>query len=132
MDEKSLTVLIVDDDESVRKAMKRLLLSNGYRVLTFESAEELLLTGVLRGCICLLLDICLPGMSGLELFAKLASSGVDCPVILMSAHDSSEWHEKSEKAEAVAFLRKPFGEQALLSALRLASEKCAQADVHPN
>jgi FixJ family two-component response regulator len=123
VDEKPLTVLVVDDDESVRRAMRRLLVSNGYRVRTFESAEELLLSKLVCDKACLLLDIRLPGISGLELCSKIAASGVKCPVIFMTAHDDSPWLEKAEEAGAVAFLRKPFGEQSLLNALVLASSE---------
>ncbi|MCE5243343.1 MAG: response regulator [Syntrophobacteraceae bacterium] len=117
MDEKPLTVLVVDDDESVRKAMKRLLVSNGYRVLTFESAEDLLVSSFARGNVCLVLDICLPGLSGLDLYARLSASGVKCPVIFMTAHDEPRWLEMAERAGAVAFLRKPFEEHSLLDAV---------------
>lgn len=117
VDKKPLTVLVVDDDESVRKAMKRLLMSNGYRVLTFESAEDLLLSSFARDNVCLVLDICLPGLSGLDLYAKLSASGVKCPVIFMTAHDEPQWLELAERAGAVAFLRKPFEEHSLLDAV---------------
>ena len=120
MDEKPLTVLVVDDDESVRRAMRRLLMSNGYRVRTFESAEDLLLSSLVCDKACLLLDIRLPGISGLELYTKIAASGVKCPVIFMTAHDDSQWPDKTKEAGAVAFLRKPFGEQSLLRAIALA------------
>jgi FixJ family two-component response regulator len=120
VDEKTLTVIVVDDDESVRKAMKRLLMSNGYRVATFESAEDLLQFSLEWDDLCLLLDIRLPGISGLDLYAQLVSSGVKCPVIFMTAHDEPEWLEKAEQAGAIAFLRKPFGERSLLSAIALA------------
>ena len=132
MDEKPLTVLVVDDDESVRRAMKRLLMSNGYQVLAFESAEELLLSSFVCDKVCLLLDIRLPGISGLDLYIKLATSGLKCPVIFMTAHDDSQWLQKAEKAGAVAFLRKPFGEQSLLSALALASSGVEGMDAAPD
>jgi FixJ family two-component response regulator len=120
VDEKTLTVVVVDDDESVRKAMKRLLRSNGYPVVTFESAEDLLQSSLDCHKVCLLLDIRLPGMSGLDLHTRLASYGVKCPVIFMTAHDDAQWQEKAEKAGAIAFLRKPFGERSLLNAIALA------------
>jgi len=132
MDEKPLTVLVVDDDESVRKAMKRLLMSNGYLVLTFESAEDLLLYNLTWDKVCLLLDIRLSGLSGLNLSARLAASGVKCPVIFMTAYDNSEWPEKAEKAGAIAFLRKPFGEQSLLSAIALACGRVHGTDDDPD
>lgn len=131
MDEKPPTVLIVDDDESVRRAMKRLLMSNGYQVHTFESAEDLLLSGFVRGKVCILLDILLPGISGIDLYAKLASSGFKCPVIFMTAHDDPQLLEKAEKTGAVVCLRKPFGEQSLLSAIALSYSREEAADVTP-
>lgn len=123
MDEEKPTVIVVDDDESVRKAMKRLLVSNGYEVVTFESAEELLLSNPVWDKACLLLDIRLPGMSGFDLYARLLSAGVECPVIFMTAHADAQWLEKAEEGGAMAFPRKPFGEQSLLSALALARDK---------
>lgn len=131
MNEKLLIVIVVDDDESVRKAMRRLLVCNGYRVLTFESAEELLLSNCVRGRVCLLLDIRLPGISGLDLYVKLVASGVRCPVIFMSAHDESRWVEKAGETGAIAFLRKPFDEQALLNALGLAHGSVGEKDAIP-
>ncbi|WP_281792932.1 response regulator transcription factor [Desulforhabdus amnigena] len=131
MDEKPLTVLVVDDDESVRRAMKRLLMSNGYQVLTFESAESLLQSSLSWDKVCLLLDIRLPTLSGLELYAHLASTGVNCPVIFMTAHDDLQWMERAEEAGAVAFLRKPFGEQSLLSAITLACSRKKGTDAPP-
>lgn len=120
MDEKPLTVLVVDDDESVRKALKRLLRSNGYHVVTFGSAEDLLRSSSPVSGACLILDIRLPGMSGFDLCDNLASSGARIPVIFMTAHDNPGWQEMAEKVGGIAFLRKPFGEQSLLSALHTA------------
>ena len=117
MDDKSLTVFVVDDDASVRRALKRLLASNGYQVVTFESAEDFLRSSSAMGGVCLILDILLPGMSGPDLYDNLAASGVKVPVIFMTAHDNSQWQELTEKAGAIPCLRKPFGEQSLLSAL---------------
>jgi FixJ family two-component response regulator len=117
--EKSLTVFVVDDDESVRKALKRLLGAYGYHVMTFESAEDFLLSGSVRTEGCILLDIRLPGMSGLDLYEKLASSGTIPPVIFMTAHDTPEWQERAAKMNAVAYLRKPFDQQSLFDAIHL-------------
>lgn len=116
MDDKSLTVLIVDDKESVPRALTRLLRSNGYQVVTFESAKNFLQSGSVPGDACLILDIRLPGMSGLDLYDNLACSGIKIPVIFITACDDSQWQEKAEKTGAVAYLRKPFGEQSLLNA----------------
>jgi FixJ family two-component response regulator len=132
VDEKPLTVLVVDDDESVRRALQRLLRSNGFQVVTFESAEDFLQSGLVQGEVCLILDIRLPGISGLDLYDNLASSGVTYPVIFMTAHDNPQWQEMAEKAGAVACLRKPFDEQSLLSALGLARSRKEQRRLQGN
>jgi FixJ family two-component response regulator len=119
--EKSFTVFVVDDDESVRKALKRLLRAHGYNVMTFESAEDFLLSDAVRTAGCILLDMRLPGMSGLDLYEKLASSGATHPVIFMTAHDNPQWQERAAKMDAVAYLRKPFDQQSLLDAIHLIS-----------
>jgi FixJ family two-component response regulator len=117
--EKSLSVFVVDDDESVRKALKRLLRAHGYNVMTFESAEDFLLSDSVQAEGCILLDIRLPGMSGLDLCEKLAASGASHPVIFMTAHDTPQWLERAAKMNAVAYLRKPFDQQVLFDAIHL-------------
>jgi FixJ family two-component response regulator len=119
LSEKPFAVFVVDDDESVRKALKRLLRAHGYDVMTFESAEDFLLSDVVRTQGCVLLDIRLPGMSGLDLYEKLASSGATHPVIFMTAHDTPQWQERAAKMDAVAYLRKPFDQQSLIDAIHL-------------
>jgi FixJ family two-component response regulator len=119
--EKPITVFVVDDDASVRKALKRLLRAHGYDVMTFESAEDFLLSDSLQANGCILLDIRLPGMSGLDLYEKLASSGATHPVIFMTAHDTPQWQERTAKMDAVAYLRKPFDQQSLFDAIHLIS-----------
>ena len=121
--EKSFTVFVVDDDDSVRKALKRLLSANGYHVMTFESAEDFLLSGWVRAEGCIVLDIRLPGMSGLELYEKLASSEAKNPVIFMTAQDNPQWQKKAAETSAVAYLRKPFDQHSLLDALHTASSR---------
>jgi FixJ family two-component response regulator len=123
MPQESVTVYVVDDDESIRRALKRLLSSAGYRALTFESAEDFLDSASSLGEGCLLLDIRLPGMTGLDLQEKLASSGAKCSVIFMTAHDNPLWQQRAKKAGAVAYLRKPFDEHSLFDAIRLACGK---------
>jgi len=120
---KSMPVYIVDDDESMRRALQRLLRSVGYQALTFPSAEDFLdaVSFCDRGC--LILDIRLPGISGLDLQKKLASEGANYSVIFMTAHDSPQWLEKAKKAGAIAYLKKPFNEHALLDAMQLACSK---------
>jgi len=125
MHRESFTVYVVDDDESIRKALKRLLRSMGYHAVAFESAEDFMEATSCRGEGCLVLDIRLPGMTGLDLQEKLASSGVKYPVIFMTAHDNPQWQERAKKAGAVAYLRKPFDEQSLLGAIQLACHEGA-------
>jgi FixJ family two-component response regulator len=116
-------VYVVDDDESIRRALRRLLRSVGYQTLTFESAEDFLDSASRLGEGCLVLDIRLPGMTGLDLQEKLASSGVKYSVIFMTGHDNLQWLERAKKAGAIAYLKKPFGEQSLLNAIQFAYEK---------
>jgi CheY-like chemotaxis protein len=95
MPQKSVTVYVVDDDESIRRAPKRLLKSMGYNAVTFESAEEFLNMTSCHGRGCLVLDIRLPGMTGLDLQEKLALSGAKYAVIFMTAHDNPQWQYTS-------------------------------------
>jgi len=88
--QKSFTVYVVDDDESIRRALKRLLRSMGYHAVTFDSAEEFMKSTSCRGEGCLVLDIRLAGMTGLDLQEKLASSGAKYAVIFMTAHDNPQ------------------------------------------
>jgi FixJ family two-component response regulator len=129
MPQESITVYVVDDDESIRRALKRLLRSFGYHALTFESAEDFLdfTSGKDEGCI--ILDIHLPGMTGLDLQEKLASRCTEYSVIIMTAHDNPQWRERAEKVGVVAYLKKPFGEQSLLDAIRLA---CGTGSLNPD
>jgi len=110
-------VYVVDDEESIRSALNRLLRSMGYQVLSFESAEDFLnsISDLSEGCI--VLDIHLKGMSGLDLQEKLTSRAMNYPVIFMTAYDNPQWRERAKKAGAVAYLRKPFCEKALLDAV---------------
>jgi FixJ family two-component response regulator len=123
MPEESYTVYVVDDDESIRRALKRLLRSAGYHAVTFNSAEDFMETTSGRGEGCLVLDTCLPGMTGPDLQAKLAALGEKYPVIFMTAHDNPQWREVAKKAGAVAYLREPFDEESLLNAIHLAGGK---------
>ena len=119
MKQETFTVYVVDDDPSIRKALERLLRSAGYHALTFESAEEFLDSTAAPGKGCLVLDIRLPGMTGLDLHKKLASEGTKYSVIFMTAHDNPQWQERAKKMDAVAYLNKPFSEQTLLHAIQL-------------
>jgi FixJ family two-component response regulator len=113
-------IAIVDDDESVREATTSLLKSNGFRAETFSSAEEFLKSPLVEKTRCLLLDIGMPGMSGLELQRHLAGEGRRIPIIFITAHDNPAVRQEAMRAGAVDFLPKPFGEEALLNAIRSA------------
>jgi len=125
MPQESVTVYVVDDDESVRRALQRLLRSAGYHAVTFESAEDFMDSAPGGGVGCLVLDIRLPGMTGLDLQEKLSSSGAKYAVIIMTAHDNPQWRQRAKQAGAVAYLRKPFDEQSLLDAIQLACHEGA-------
>jgi len=109
---------VVDDDESVRRSTRRLLESFGYRAAVFESAEGFLRFGQLRDTSCLVLDVQMPGMDGLQLQTQLAAEGCGIPVIFITAHDDQESRRRALRAGAVAFLGKPFTDQQLLQAIR--------------
>ncbi len=109
-------VSIVDDDESVREAIKSLIRSVGLGAETFASAEDFLNSDYRRGVSCLILDVRMPGMSGLELQQQLASADCPIPIIFVTAHASDEEaRARALQAGAVDFLLKPFSEEALLN-----------------
>ena len=117
MPREPITVYVVDDDSSIRSALERLLRSAGYHARTFESSEEFLESAPDLDEGCLVLDINLPKMTGLDLQEKLASRGAKYTVIFMTAFDNPRWQERAKKMGAVAYLRKPFKSQALIDAI---------------
>jgi FixJ family two-component response regulator len=114
------TVFVVDDDPSVRRGLERLLRSAGYRAETFASAREFLQRGGLDDGGCLVLDVRMPGQSGLELHDVLTAGGHHLPVIFITGHGDIPMAVRAMKAGAVDFLAKPFDDEALLEAIRLA------------
>ena len=110
-------ISIVDDDESIREAIESLLRSVGFRVEGFASAEDFLRSEQLRDTACLILDVRMPGMSGLELQRQLATASSRIPIIFITAHGSEEARAQARQAGAVDFLNKPFSEEALLNAI---------------
>jgi FixJ family two-component response regulator len=112
------TVFIVDDDPSVRKALARLISSVGLRVETFEGAAEFLSRAPVDQHGCLLLDIRMQKMSGLELQARLRPAGIALPVIVVSAHTDVPVTVRAMKAGAIDVLTKPFQDHALLDAVQ--------------
>jgi FixJ family two-component response regulator len=113
-------VSIVDDDESVRESTEALLRSNGFAVETFASASEFLSSPALEKTACLILDVRMPRMTGLELQRRLAVAHRAISVIFITSYDSAETREEALRAGAVDFLKKPFSEEALLRATRRA------------
>ena len=115
---ENIIVSIVDDDISVRRSTRRLLRSSGFRAEAFASAEEFLNSKSAAETACLILDLRMPGMNGLELQRRLAQNGDPVPIIFLSAHASEEDERSALSAGAVEFLRKPIGKEALLNAIR--------------
>lgn len=117
---KTTLVSVVDDDQSIRDSTKLLLRSAGYRVETFWSCELFLESGSLRETECLILDIRMPGMDGLELQRRLNLSDSDVPVIFISAHFDATDRKRAIDAGASAFFQKPFQANDLLAAIETA------------
>jgi FixJ family two-component response regulator len=116
-------VFVVDDDPSVRTSTERLVRSMGFMVQTFGAAKEFLASARPDGPACLVLDVRLPGLSGLDLQRELARSGVDIPIIFMTGHGDIPMTVRAMKAGAVEFLTKPLRRQALLDAIRTAIDR---------
>jgi FixJ family two-component response regulator len=110
-------VSVVDDDASMREALRGLLRSTGLRVEVFASAEEFLASGRLSGTACLVLDMRMPGLSGLQLQERLLASGSRVPCIFISAHSDEAMRARALEAGAIEFLQKPFNDDALLDAI---------------
>ena len=114
---KDHMISIIDDDKSVREAMKGLVRSLGYRATDFESAEDFLDSGRMDDTSCVITDIQMPGLSGLDLQEKLLAAGCSTPVIFVTAHPKEHERTKAMKAGAMGFFGKPFDDDALISCL---------------
>jgi FixJ family two-component response regulator len=118
------TVYVVDDDRGFLRSMDRLLRTAGYDVRTFTSAQEFLAADRKNGPACLLLDLRMPGVSGIDLQERLVASGEDdLPIVFLSGHAEFQAGVRAMKAGAVDFLAKPFTEAELLAAVAKALEK---------
>ena len=115
-------VAILDDDDSVRSALLGLLKAVGLPAQAFASAEEFLRSGQHRQAGCLIADIRMPGMSGLELQAKLNAERCRVPIIFITAHGDAKMRMQALRAGAVEFLAKPFDDEVLLESVRAALE----------
>jgi FixJ family two-component response regulator len=116
------TIAIVDDDESVRDAVSGMVESFGYAVGTFESADDFLRSGSADGTACLILDIQMPGTSGLELHNHLISSGQRIPTIFVTAFPDPRVRDRAMLTGAVCFLPKPFARDELYGCIHAALE----------
>jgi FixJ family two-component response regulator len=114
------TVFVVDDDASIRASIQGLLKSAGLRSEGFETAEKFLERKPLDGPSCLILDVSLPGMSGVDFQQQLKKAGLRIPIIFVTGHGDIPMTVKAMKSGAVEFLTKPFGKQDLLNAIRQA------------
>ena len=124
MSENKIQIAIVDDDESFSKAICRLLRAAGFVSVRYPSAEAFLMPRPLPNPACLVLDIQLGGMSGLELQQRLRELGAAPPIIFVTAHDEPDTRAQAREAGCVAYLRKPFRGESLLEAIRKALPDC--------
>jgi FixJ family two-component response regulator len=127
-DEKAAGLIaIVDDDKSVQIALQDLIESEGLSTLCFGSAEEFLDSGAQRKAACLIADIRMPGMSGLELQSKLNAERCRLPIIFITAHGDAKMRVQAMRNGAVEFLTKPFDNAVLLETVHAAVEDYAKA-----
>lgn len=122
LDERK-AVYVIDDDASMRESLRSLFGSVGLRVEAFGSAPEFLEKKLPDAAVCLVVDVRLPGMSGLDFQIELSRANIDVPIIFITGHGDIAMTVKAMKAGAVEFLAKPFRDQDLLDAVKLALEK---------
>ena len=116
-------ILIVDDDESMREAIKGLIRSLGYRVEAVASAQEFLSSRFVRRTSCLIADVQMPGMTGLELYRRLSTSEKPIPTILITAYPDDGVRERALSAGVIGYLSKPFEDDDLAACVRSALAK---------
>jgi FixJ family two-component response regulator len=113
-------ISVVDDDASVCRSTELLIESFGYRAAAFQSAESFLNFGERQVTCCLVLDVQMPGMNGLELQRQLTAEGCTFPIIFMTAFYDKESYQRAMEGGAVAFLAKPYGDEQLFETIRFA------------
>lgn len=113
-------ISVVDDDESVRRTTTLLIESFGFRAEAFESAETFLNSGHLHDTSCLIVDVQMPGMNGLQLQSHLAAAKCGIPIIFITAYESNDSCQRAMRAGAAAFLGKPFSDEQLFQSIRSA------------
>jgi FixJ family two-component response regulator len=119
-------IAIIDDDESIRDSTNALLRSAGHKVRTFASAELFLDSGALSETNCIVLDVRMPGMDGLELQRRLNVSHADIPIIVVTAHDDATSRSTALDSGAIGFLSKPFQASTLVATVQTALTRRAQ------
>jgi CheY-like chemotaxis protein len=119
-------VAVVDDEETVRKALRRLLRASGLQAEAFAGGQEFLAAAAQRQPDCVVLDLHMAGMSGLQLLRRLQAAPQRPPVVVITAHDEPETREQCLAAGAAAYLRKPLDERLLLNAISAALGAAAQ------
>jgi FixJ family two-component response regulator len=121
-------ISVVDDDESIRRTTTLLIESFGFRAAAFESADSFLRSGQLHDTACLVVDVQMPVMNGLQLQSHLAAAGCGIPIIFITAYDSGDSLERAMRAGAAAFLAKPFSDEQLLQTIRSALQFLHRGD----
>ena len=116
------TVYVVDDDESVRRALSRMFRTSGWQVSAFASGTEFLAADLAGGPGCLVLDVRMPGLSGLEVQAELGKRHIDLPIVFMTAHGDEATRRSAMEAGAFEFLSKPVVDHDLVETVRCAIE----------
>ncbi len=120
-------IAIVDDDESVHEAVGSIVKAAGFSIHTFSSAEDFLHSPLRETAACLILDISLPGMNGIDFQRRLLTENCRTPILFISGHDDASLREAAMRAGAIDFLSKPVRSGALLKAIRLALATCPQS-----
>jgi FixJ family two-component response regulator len=123
MPESEAVIAIVDDDPSVRRGLRRLIRSAGWKAESFASAQEFLARPGAEEPSCLVLDLQLPGLSGLDLQKRMAEAGLETPIVFLTGHGNIPASVQAMKAGAIEFLTKPFDDQRLLDAIQEAIKR---------
>jgi FixJ family two-component response regulator len=127
-DQSSVLIAIVDDDQSVQRALQDLVESEGLSTVCFGSAEEFLDSGLQASASCLIVDIRMPGISGVDLQAKLKADLCRIPIIFITAHGDAKMRIQAMRDGAVEFLTKPFDNAVLIETVHAAVERYAKPD----
>src|SRR5229473_5271982 len=122
-------VFVVDDDRSIRESLQNLIRSAGLEVKTFASAREFLTSPRAKGLSCLVLDVELPGLSGLDLQEELAKADIQIPIIFITGHGDIPMSVRALKAGAIEFLTKPLRDEDLLNAVHQAIRRSRQIEL---